>query len=229
MARNSLYNPGEEYTADGTRVPYYANLTCAEDTRGIGAISVWRETPSGLTADSLTNKGVAVFTTDLIDGINGAFGSLRSANARGDALPNSSAAASRWLRLRRSGNHFTSYASYDGKVWQQFDDGDHPLDASVQVGIFTMNDSGNNPPEGNAYDGDNQRASMYSVVRVRHLGTTPVLNLVRLTSSSASLSWTTGTLQCAPTVAGPWSPCANQANLQLVTIAPTGALFYRLQ
>ena len=228
MARNGLYATNEEFTADGTKVPFYANLTCAEDTAGIGAFSVWRDAQSGLPGNSVSNKGVAVFTGTLIGGINGVFGSLRAANARGDNLPNSSTNGSRWLRLRRVGNHFTSYASYDGKIWQQFEDADHPLNSVVEVGIFTMNDSGENAPQENAYDGGNQRASMYSVVHVRHLGTTPLLNLARLNNSSATLSWTNGRLECAPTVSGPWSLCANQANPQTITVVPTGPRFYRL-
>jgi len=229
MVRNGLYIHGQEYSVIGTRVPYYANVTCAEDTLNISAVSIWRDSPYGFTEDSLTNKGVAVFTGDLINGLNGAFGSLRSGNAAGASLPNSSANSSRWLRVKRVGDHFTSYASYDGKAWRQFEDADHPLDPTVEVGLFIVNDSGNTPPQGNAYDGDNQRASMYSVVHVRHLGTSPMLNLARLGANSASLSWTTGRLQCAPAVIGPWIDCPNQANPQTVTVGPAGTQFYRLK
>ncbi len=174
MARNSFYNVGYEYTPIGTRVPYYANLTYAEDNQAIGSLAVWRDTPFGTRDDSLARKGLALSTATLIDGMIGTFGNLRAANARGDALPNSSTNASRWLRLQRVGDHFTSYASWDGRVWQKVEEGDHPLDSTVDVGFFTSNDSGNTAPTGNAYDGDNQRPSMYSVVHLRHLGVTPL-------------------------------------------------------
>ena len=221
MVRNNLYNPGEEFTQNGTKAPYYANITYSEDdASGWTALAIWRNSPHDGTHDSLGDGGEQccfnVNRSDLIDGINGTFGSLRAGNASGTPIVNSSPNGARWLRIKRVGNHFTSYASNDGVVWRNYEELDHPMNATVEVGMFTMNDSGAAAPPNNAYDGGNQRASHYSVIHLNHFGATPALSVVRSTGNSATLSWGTGTLQTAPSITGPWTDALNQTSPQTV-------------
>ena len=234
MVRNSLYNTGEENTVAGTKVPFYANVTYAEDDSAqLAALVFWRDNPHDPGVNDSYGDGnrqccYGVAQAEMINGQDGTFGSLRVADASGAPAVNSSPTASRWLRIKRTGNDFVSSASYDGLVWNAYEELYLALNPTVEVGFFTMNDTGYTAPPGNSYDGGNQSASMYSVVHLRHFGEVRALSMRRADAASFMLSWPAGTLQSAPSPKGPWIDATNQSNPQTIPIPSAGSLFYRL-
>jgi hypothetical protein len=250
MLRASPYLAGLEYTADGTKVPMVANVTYLENSApNRGAIPLWRTEPGGG-----YGNGAAGFTWDtLIGGIKGYFGPMRAMDATGTRDPQSAPDAARWLRIKREGSTFRFYASWDGVEWNNYDTADLPaLPASLLLGVSTMTDSGSGLPPFSAYGGNGHtldpadplnpavlggsamNESNYVAQRLRIYPKGPVtappgpLSISGSASGTITVSWQgPATLQAAPSVTGPWTTTANQANPQ--TVAPSGSqVFYRL-
>ncbi|MSU34091.1 MAG: hypothetical protein EXS36_03085 [Pedosphaera sp.] len=243
MLRAAIFNAGQEFTPNGTKVPLVANATYLENSApGRGAIPFWRTAAGGSYANGNPNFG---FVT-LIGGIKGYYGDLRAIDAGGTPDPQSSADSARWLRIKRAGNVFTFFASWNGAEWTQVDQSTLELPNSLLLGVSTMNDTGANPPPGNAYSGNghsidpadllngNQNESNEVVERVRlYPKGPPVVGQpgslsVSLTGGTVTISWSgAGVLQSTPTLTGGWKPVDNPSNPYVIT-NPTSNRFYRL-
>ena len=143
-------------------------------------------------------------------------------------MPNTSPDASRWLRIRRAGDIFNFYYSYDGVTWVA--DGSHTsvLNEKVLIGYIGMTDTnGKNPAH-------------YSVSNIHGFGSyglpepAPMLSIAK-DGANAVISWT-GTgfkLQSSATVDRGYENAADavvvNGGVSTATVAATGsAKFYRL-
>jgi len=223
MVRNSLYLPDEDYTSNGTKVKHVMYTTYAEANQERTAIGIWRDNEGG----GYGNTG-PIGTGTKINGVQGRFGRLITADASGAQMPNTSPDASRWLRIRRAGDIFNFYYSYDGVTWEA--DGSHTsvLNEKVLIGYIGMTDTnGKNP----AY---------YSVSNIHGFGSyglpepAPILSIAK-DGANAVISWT-GTgfkLQSSATVDRGYENAADavvvNGGVSTATVAATGsAKFYRL-
>jgi hypothetical protein len=215
MLRESEYLPGQQYTADGTKVAMVANTTYIEGSAPNRAgIPLWREEPGAGYGNG--NPGFA-WTTP-IAGIKGYYLDQRAIDAAGTPDPESSALSSRWLRIKRVGNDFTFFVSYDGWEWALLDGPKTlPLSPLLTFGFSTMSDTGSGAPPNNAYGGNGflgtdlegqQNPSNYSVQRIR-IGTNvqprvpaPVKPAVSIQGSTVTF---TGKLQEAASLNGPFT------------------------
>ncbi|MFM7817784.1 MAG: immunoglobulin domain-containing protein, partial [Verrucomicrobiota bacterium] len=212
MLRESEYVPGQQYTQDGTKVAMVANTTYIEGSAPNRAgIPLWREEPGAGYGNG--NPGFA-WTTP-IGGIKGYYLNQRAIDAAGTPDPESSPLSSRWLRIKRAGNDFTFFVSYDGWEWALLDGPKTlPLSSQLLFGFSTMSDTGSGAPPNNAYGGNGflgtdlegqQNPSNYSVQRIR-IGTTvtprgpgPVTPTVSIQGSTVTF---TGKLQEASSLSG---------------------------
>jgi len=230
--------------ADNTKVPAYVNIVYYEASDpNRAAIELNRPTAGDGYGNNTPNVN-----TEEIDGLTGWYPELRAINAAGDLSPTSSPTQSHWLRVKRVGNAFTSFFSYDGVTWKEQDQGNRVmanLDGPVVVGFGHHNDTGFGvPPEANTYAGNGtttQNESNYGVVRLGYLGNfplpaeAPVLSITESAGGTLTIEWAgTGyTLQAAPQPTGPWAaaglPVTTVGENNSVTVNPTaGAQFYRL-
>ncbi len=240
MFRESLYLEGQEYTAEGTKVPLVSNTTYLDASApNRAAIPLWREEPGG----GYGNGEPGFLWTTEIEGIKGYYLGLNAVDASGTPDPASSPLSARWLRVTRTGNTFSFWASYDGESWYQYEQVDRELPLSNQLlfGFSTMNDTGGTAPPGNAYPGNgaptpeldgNQNASNYSVQRIR-IGTnvaprppdtTPTIS-IQQTETGAVITFT-GVLESAGTLDGTYAPVAGATSPYTVPDA-TSQQFYR--
>ncbi len=142
LVRPSLYLDVQEFTGEGTQVPNVMNTTYAEGNQERTAITVWRDEPNG----SYGNSPVIGTGTADSNGVIGRFGRLRAGNSAGDPVEGSSEDASRWLRLKREGDEFISYWSYDGEEWIEHNRHTLALPADVLVGFAGMTDTAGTQP-----------------------------------------------------------------------------------
>jgi hypothetical protein len=248
MLRAAVYNAGQEFTADGTKVPMVANTTYLENSGpGRGAIPLWRTDVGGG-----YGNGKADFSWQTeIGGLKGFYGDLRAIDSGGTPDPQSSQASARWLRITRAGNVFTFFASWDGVVWTQVDQSTLALPNSLLLGVSTMGDTGAGVPPFSGYAGNGhtidpadplnpdvaggnvQNESNYVVQRVRLypkgvVGGPPGPLSVSISGGTVTISWSgTGTLESTTTVGGGWQPVDSPTNPYVIT-NPTGDRYYRL-
>ncbi len=204
MARNGLYLPGSEYTDAGTKAQFEMNTTYEEAGQGRVALVI-ACINAGDTGEYVGNI-IGTGTLD-INGWTSYFGDLRATNAKGDLAPTSSPTQNRWLRLKRVGQVFSHYWSYDGVDWVKYQDRDRsaagPLPATLQVGYAAqVNDS--------CCDGTgvNGKPGVYGTGTVRALGDTQVTKpTIHVERSGADiiLKWLDGVLQTSPTVIGTYT------------------------
>ncbi|MBN9693462.1 MAG: immunoglobulin domain-containing protein [Verrucomicrobia bacterium] len=239
MLRESVYLPGQDGTVDGTKVAMVANTTYLENSGpNRAAIPLWREEPGAGYGNG--NAGFNWFNNE-IDGIRGYYLDLNAVDAAGTKDPESSDLSARWLRIQRVGNIFSFYASYNGKVWEKYaDDKELPLASNLLFGFSTMNDTGSNPPPGNAYAGNgmvgtdwegNQNPSNYSVQRIR-IGTNvsprfPVVTpTISITTTPLGVVITySGTLYSSDTLGGNYTPVAGATSPYPVPAGTTQKFF----
>jgi|GEM_PF-1375165 len=210
MLRESEYVAGSEYTQDGTKVAMVANTTYIEGSAPNRAgIPLFREEPGAGYGNG--NPGFA-WTTP-IGGIKGYYLDQRAVDAAGTPDPESSALSSRWLRIKRAGNDFTFFVSYDGREWALLDGPKTlPLNNGLIFGFSTMSDTGSGAPPNNGYGGNGflgtdlegqQNPSNYSVQRIR-IGTSvaPRGGATPTVSIQGSTVTFTGKLQEASSLSG---------------------------
>lgn len=142
QVRPSLYLAGQENTIEGTQVPNVMNTTYGEGNQERTAITIWRDAENG----GYGNSPVIGTGTADSNGVIGRFGRLRAGNSAGDPVEGSSAEASRWLRLKREGDEFISYWSYDGVEWVEHNRHTLALPADVLVGFAGMTDTNGKQP-----------------------------------------------------------------------------------
>jgi hypothetical protein len=215
MLRESEYVAGSEYTADGTKVAMVANTTYIEGSAPNRAgIPLWREEPGAGYGNG--NPGFA-WTTP-IGGIKGYYLDERAIDAAGTPDTESSALSSRWLRIKRAGNDFTFFVSYDGREWALLDGPKTlPLNNNLIFGFSTMSDTGSGAPPNNAYGGNGflgtdlegqQNPSNYSTQRIR-IGTSVAPRggggVTPTVSVQGSKVTFTGKLQEAASLNGPFT------------------------
>jgi len=148
MLRASPYLPGLEYTTAGTKVPMVANTTYLENSGpGRGSIPLWRETEGG--GYGYGNAGFS--WTTLIGGVKGYYTGLRATDASGAVDVESAPSSARFLRIKRVGDEFTFYASWDGTTWEVVDTRTLALPNTLLYGFSTMTDSGASAPPASAY------------------------------------------------------------------------------
>jgi len=235
MLRESEYLPGQQYTQDGTKVAMVANTTYIEGSAPNRAgIPLWREEPSAGYGNG--NPGFA-WTTP-IGGIKGYYLGQRAIDAAGTPDPESSPLSSRWLRIKRAGNDFTFFVSYDGREWALLD-GPKTLPLSNQLifGFSTMSDTGSGAPPNNAYGGNGflgtdlegqQNPSNYSVQRIR-IGTNVVPRgggVTPTVSIQGSTVTFTGKLQEATSLNGPFTDVSGATSPYQVPVG-SQIKFYR--
>ena len=212
MLREAEYLPGQQYTQDGTKVAMVANTTYIEGSAPNRAgIPLFREEPGAGYGNG--NPGFA-WTTP-IGGIKGYYLDQRAIDAAGTPDPESSPLSSRWLRIKRAGNDFTFFVSYDGREWALLDGPKAlPLSSQLIFGFSTMSDTGSGAPPNNAYGGNGflgtdlegqQNPSNDSVQRIR-IGTSvaprgdaPVKPAVSIQGSTVTF---TGKFQEADSLTG---------------------------
>jgi len=237
MLRESVYLPGQEGTVDGTKVAMVANTTYLENSGpNRSAIPLWREEPGVGYGNG--NAGFFWFNNQ-VDGIRGYYLNMNSINASGTRDEESSVLSARWLRISRSGNTFSFYASYNGKVWEKYaDDKDLPLSSQLLFGFSTMNDTGSIAAPGNAYGGNgmvgtdyegNQNSSNYSVQRIR-IGTNvsprnPIVPVPTISINGSVITFT-GTLDSVDALSGTFAPVAGATSPYTVPASATQK-FYR--
>lgn len=242
MLREALYQPGLQFSADGTKAAMVALTTYIEaDAPGRSAIPLWRAEPG-----AGYGNGSPVGWNTVIGGVKGYYAGKNGINAAGDTDPESSDMSARWLRIQRAGNVFTFLNSHDGKTWNEIGTSELPLANSLMFGFSTMSDTGANVPPNNAYAGNghhsadgsdllegNQNESNYSVQVIR-IGTsvaprevlvTPTVKASRDGSGNLVLEFI-GTLQSADSINGPFTDVAGATSPRTVVTDGTGK-FYR--
>lgn len=238
----TITDPAE--AANNTKVPAYVNIVYYEASDpNRAAIELNRPNPGDGYGNNTPNSN-----TEEIDGLLGFYPELRAINAAGTIEPMSSPAQSHWLRVRRVGNAFTSFFSYDGVTWKEQDQGNRVMEnlaGPVVIGFGHHNDTGFGvPPEGNTYAGNGtptQNESNYGIVRLGYLGNypppaaAPLLTIVQAANGTLTIEWEGAgfTLQSTGTVNGGWTnaglPVNTVGNRNTVTVTPTAAAqYYRL-
>ena len=242
--RAELYRTDNAAVGQNTEVPCYANVTYYEaSVPNVAALQLHRAAPGD---DYQLSR--AVKPDAEIGGLLGYYHGLRSFNAFGNIAPKSAPAQAKWLRVKRVGQTFTSFVSYDGRNWLELPDSSvnmANLPQKVLVGFAYHNDTGYGlPPEANTYPGNGtafQNESNYGVVRIRALGdyhqpkTGPNLHVQR-SENKFQLSWTGKgyVLLSAAHSEGPFLPAAGvpvsiDGDFHTVTLNPGSACaFYRL-
>lgn len=224
MARDGLYLSGLDYSDAGTKAQFEMNTTYEEAGQGRTALVLACVNP-GDTGEYVGN--IVNSTTADTNGWLGYFGSLRAVNAKGDLDPKSSPSQNRWLRLKRVGQVFTHYWSYDGITWTEYQSRDRssdgPLADTLLVGFAAqVNDS--------CCDGEavNGKPGIYGTEIIRNLGdTAPPRPTMTLQKSGAQWSITySGTLQSADTVDGTYTDVQG-ATSPYVLNTSSGTRFYR--
>ena len=136
-------------------------------------------------------------------------------NAKGDLIANTAPTTSRWLRLKRAGNDFSMFWSYNGTDWTELPNSPKTsaLPAKVLVGFAEMADS-----PGITGNSINQPWH-YNTLTVRNLGdfgstvTTPATLSFERSGSNLVIRWDgAGTLQSASSLAGPWTSVGGAAS-----------------
>jgi hypothetical protein len=204
MARAGLYIGGLEYTDEGTKVPFEMSTTYEEVGQPRTALVLFCTNP-GDTFEGVGN--IVGSEVKDVNGWSGYFGNLRTINARGDLAPTSSPTQNRWLRMKRAGQVFSHYWSYDGVNWVNYQDHDRstagPMPDTLLVGYAAqVNDSCCN---GTAVNG---KPGIYGNSTIRALGNTPVVRprlQAERVSSDIILKWSQGSLEGAPAVTGPYT------------------------
>ena len=229
MVRESLYRPGDDdmgkpwqYTAAGTKVKTVMNTTYAEGNQERTAIAIWRATVGG----GYGNSGVVGSGTPDVNGIIGRWGNLIAGDARGDQIANTSPAANRWLRLRRKGDEYHSFWSYDGVNWTEYNVYVQEMPATVLVGFASMTDT----PGQSATIGIN-RPAHYATVGIRNFGDYATgLAIHRGLDHTVVITWSAadGVLQTSDSVTGPWEDL-DGATSPYVDSGGDAARFYRLK
>ncbi|MFN0066173.1 MAG: Ig-like domain-containing protein [Limisphaerales bacterium] len=232
--------------ADNTKVPAYVNIVYYEASDpNRAAIELNRPNPGDGYGNNTPNSN-----TEEIDGLTGWYPELRAINAAGVLSPTSSPDQSHWLRVKRVGNAFTSFFSYDGVTWKEQDQGNRVMSnlaGPVLIGFGHHNDTGfGAPPENNTYAGNGtttQNESNYGIVRLGYLGSfpppsggdAPTLSIVESAGGTLTIAWqgTGYTLQSTPTVNTGWGPSGltviTDGSSNTATVTPgAGPLFYRL-
>lgn len=236
--RSALYRTDNTEIAESTKVPSYVNITYYEGSDPNRAAIELNRPAAG---DNYGNSGPYANTTE-VGGLLGFFTGLRAINAGGDLEPKSSPTQAKWLRVKRVGQTFTSYFSYDGVTWQEQDGSSRTmanLPATVLVGFGNQTDSGYGVPPNNTYRGNGTQnaeglptlnESNYGVVRIRSLGTypppagAPALSVAR--GANSVVVTFEGTLQSAPAVTGPYTDVAGAAS-PYPAPADAGERYYR--
>jgi hypothetical protein len=238
--REALYNAGEAYTVEGTKVPHVANVTYAENTQNRASIPLWREAPHG----GYGNGNPFAWTT-VLDGVKGYYPDVRVIDAAGAIDPQSSSFTARWLRIKRSGNGFTFYVSYNGLNWTVVDSATLSVPSTLLLGFAsTQNNSPGAAPNGAragnghsldpsdplySVNGTLSNEGNYAVQKVRLYSNTAqigTVNAVLLPTGQVSVNYA-GTLVSSTSVNGPWTVVSKQISPWVVT--PTGArTFYRV-
>jgi hypothetical protein len=177
--RAALYRNDTTDIAENTKVPSYVNTTYYEASDPNRAAIELNRPNAG---DGYGNSG-PVGNDVLIGGIQGFFSALRATDAAGAIAPLSDPAEAKWLRVKRVGQEFTSYVSYDGVNWLEQAGSTRTMEnlpATVLVGFANQNDTGYGvPPNGSTYGGNGpldenglpyQNESNYGVLRIHSLG-----------------------------------------------------------
>lgn len=245
--RQALYNAGEEYTVDGTKVPMIANTTYYNYAGGPGrsAIPLWRNDAGGGYGNG--NAGFN-WNTSLIGGIKGYFTGINATDSVGTADPESSPLSARWLRIKRAGTDYTFYASYNGLTWDVVDTkttADITVTGPLLLGYATMTDAGAGTPPVSAYGGNGHtidpldplnplnaggnvmNESNYGVQRVRLYPNTAAIGAISAAKAGNQVSISyAGTLVTSTSLNGPWTVVPQQSSPYLTT--PSGSRFYRV-
>jgi regulation of enolase protein 1 (concanavalin A-like superfamily) len=236
--RAGLYRTDNTEIGETTKVPAYVNVAYYEGSDPNRAAIELNRPAAG---DNYGNSDPYANTTE-VGGLLGYFTGLRAINAGGDLDPMSSPTQAKWLRVKRVGQTFTSYFSYDGLTWQEQNGSVREmanLPATVLVGVGNQNDSGYGIPPNNTYAGNGtvnaeglptQNESNYGVVRIRGLGNYPPPAGAPTLSIGRSGATTTvtfeGTLQSSTSVTGPFADVGG-ATSPYTLPAGAAAQFYR--
>lgn len=243
--RAGLYRTDNDEIAENTKVPAYVNITYYEGSDpNRAAIELNRpEAGAGYGNNAPNDNNTEV------GGLLGFFTGLRAVNAAGDLSPKSSDTQAKWLRVRRVGQAFTSFFSYDGVNWFEQDAPNRAmpnLPDTVLVGFGHHNDTGYGvPPEGSTYAGNGtltQNESNYGIVRISALGDlatafepdpgTPVMLEIGRSEEGITISWTGEglILYHATELQGTYTPAGltvvKDGDRNTVTVSPTGEYRY---
>ena len=170
QVRESLYTgAGAQFTAGGTKVRDFMNTTYAEGNVDRTGLLIWRDSAGGP-----YNNGnpVGAETADS-KGVIGRWGRLRAGDAGGAPLAGTSVASSRWLRVKRVGNNFYGFWSYDGVNWAEMPGNPRTmaLSSTVLVGFAEMTDSPGATTNESPGSTEN-KPWHYNVLQLRNFGDT---------------------------------------------------------
>jgi regulation of enolase protein 1 (concanavalin A-like superfamily) len=249
MLRAGVYNEGEEYTIDGTKVPMVSNNTYCNYAGGPGrgGIPLWRTEIHGGYGNG--NAGYGWGT--VINGLKGYYAGINATDSVGTPDPQSSPYTAHWLRIARTGTDYMFYISWNGIDWDRLDGPTSlpSLPDKLYFGYSTMNDSGAGTPPFGAYGpnghtldpldplnpinvgGTVMNESNYTVTKIRMYRSIPAITQLSaaVVGGKVVVSYTAGTLATASKITGPWTPLGPQPSPYVVT-PPAGAatVFYRI-
>ena len=182
--RPSLYLSGLENTAEGTQVPNVMNTTYAEGNQERAALAIWRDAEGG----GYGNGPVIGTGTADSNGVIGRFGRLRAADSVGTPIEGTSENTSRWLRMKREGDEFISFWSYDGVECTEHNRHTLVMPADVLVGFGGMTDTAGTAPW------------HYNTIHIRNFGDfgsgggdPEIILTASLSAGSLTLTWDGGT------------------------------------
>ncbi|MCC6231533.1 MAG: immunoglobulin domain-containing protein [Verrucomicrobiales bacterium] len=246
--RAGLYRTDNTAIGEITKVPAYVNVAYYEAS-GPNRAAIELNRPAA--GDNYGNSGPYENTTE-VGGLVGYFPALRATDAAGTIAANTSPTQAKWLRVKRVGQSFTSFFSYDGVTWKEQEGSTRTMEnlpATVLVGVAYQNDAGYGIPPDNAYNGTGTRdadgkptlnESNYGVVRVHSLGSWPPPSaapslLATRSGNTLTLSWTGSgfQLQQSASVSGGWQnstlTVTSAGAVNTVTLTPGQAQqFFRL-
>lgn len=241
MLRPALYNAGEDYTVEGTKVPYMSMMTY--HPRSSGPLPLWRDA-----AHAFGSAGGQIPWTTVIGGLIGYIPEERATNSAGVIDAQSSPYQAFWLRIKRTGSNYDLSASWDGKNWQLT--ANSPMVRGVGtgpllLGYYHSNDSGDRIPPFSGYLGQGhtiipgdplgvtdfghsyQNEGNYTVSKVRVYKTSSSIGAIKVSKAGSQVSIAySGTLVTSTSLNGPWTVVPQQGSPYLTT--PSGTRFYRV-
>lgn len=235
MVRSMPFFDGLEGTVDGTKVPLISNDTYHQNAGNAG-ILLFRKA-----AGENYDAGHAHSWSTPIGDIKGYYSNLNGIDSVGTPDPASSSDSARYLRVRRQGDVFQLYMSYNGIEWVNFGMSDPSLvtlPKEVFVGFAATSDVGVETPPFSAYPknghtidpadplnpsqagGSVLNESNYVAQRIQYLSSFQAPSPLQLTvqpDGAIQARWTgAATLQSAQNLDGPWVNDADQSNPRIL-------------
>ena len=123
-------------------------------------------------------------------------------------------------------NEIQSYISYDGEEWIAYHTHTIPGDLLPETLVLGIASTSHDNAAG--FPLAESLVDHFSITSPGGTGEDPNLNVIVEAGGGLVISWETGTLVAAPSVAGPYEPVTGASNPYTVTPSGT-AMFYQVQ